>query len=385
MEASKDQNPNKTEFQSVDDDIDTQLSPATHQSEITPAEIGRESDSSTVTSSAVNVADIAECGINDGPKQNDPSSKTKKKKKKKKKTNPGSSDISSDTINENVQDDHSAAMSTSTELLLIQKAEVDREGSFQESTGAVSTSPFQEGEREDIQEGSLSGKKKKKKKKKKKASETDDFDVSVLSYNCDVLSSSPSNDRVPSQALSSDTAVPEAGEIKTNATKDHINPRASDETVSELTSDQQELLLTISTASGQNEIGCQESSITPEDNVQGDSSGKPKKKKKRKKKQKVEYNILSDSESGVVLATGITEIERVNLLQVMPAKSSAAGAMQQQSQTRNDAEAVTTQADTQLLCVHDVSATSHLNAGEAVELIKPDEDSSCTGQSLREE
>ena len=385
MEASKDQNPNKTEFQSVDDDIDTHLSPATHQSEITPAEIDRKSDSSTVTSSAVNVADIAECGINDGPKQNDPSDKTKKKKKKKKKkTNPGFSDTSSDTINENVQDDHSPAMSTSTELLLIQKAEVDRDGSFQESTGAVSTSPFQEGEREDIQEGSLSGKKKKKKKKKKKASETDDFDVSVLS-SCDVLSSPPSNDRVPSQALSSDTAVPEAGEIKSNATEDHRNPRTSDETVSELTSDQQELLLTISTASGQNEIGCQESSITPEYNVQGDSSGKPKKKKKRKKKQKVEYNILSDSESGVVLATGITEIERVNLLQVMPEKSSVAGAMQQQSQTRNDAEAMTTQADTQLLCVHDVSATSHLNPGEAVELIKPDEDSSCTGQSLREE
>ena len=300
MEASKDQNPNKTEFQSVDDDIDTQLSPATHQSEITLAEIGRESDSSTVTSSAVNVADIAECGINDGPKQNDPSGKTKKKKKK------------------------------------------------------------------------------------KASAETDDFDVSVLS-SCDVLSSPPSNDRVPSQALSSDTAVPEAGEIESNATEDHRNPRTSDETVSELTSDQQELLLTISTASGQNEIGCQESSITPEYNVQGDSSGKPKKKKKRKKKQKVEYNILSDSESGVVLATGITEIERVNLLQVMPEKSSAAGAMQQQSQTRNDAEAMTTQADTQLLCVHDVSATSHLNPGEAVELIKPDEDSSCTGQSLREE
>lgn len=69
----------------------------------------------------------------------------------------------------------------------------------------------------------------------------------------------------------------------------------------------------------------------------------------------------------------------------MPEKSSAAGAMQQQSQTRNDAEAMTTQADTQLLCIHDVSATSHLNAGEAVELIKPDEDSSCTGQSVREE
>ena len=284
MEASRNQNPNRTEFQSVDDGIDTQLSPATHQSEITPAGIGRETDSCTVTSSAVTVAEFAECEINDGPKQNDPSGKTKKKKKKKKKkTNPGSSDTSSDTINENVQGDHSAT-SISTELLLIQKAEVDREGSFQESTGAVS-SPFQEVEREDVQEGTLSGKKKKKKKKKKKASETDDFDVSVLS-SCDVLSSSPSNSRVPSQALSSDTAVPEAVEIKSDATKDPRNPRTSDDTVSELTSDQQELLLTISTASSQNEIGCHDSSITPEYNVQGDSSGKPKKKKKRKKKAK---------------------------------------------------------------------------------------------------
>lgn len=65
----------------------------------------------------------------------------------------------------------------------------------------------------------------------------------------------------------------------------------------------------------------------------------------------------------------------------MPEKSCAAGVMQQQSQTRNDAEATTNQADTQLLCVHDVSAT----AGETVEHSRPDEDSSSTGQSLREE
>ena len=373
MEASRNLNPNRTEFQSVDDGIDTQFSPATHQSEETPAEIGRKSDSchpelASATSSAVNEF---ECEINDDPKQNDPSGKTKKKKKKKKKkTNAGSSNTTSDTINETIQGDQS------TELLLIQKAEVDREGSFQESTCTVS-SPFQESEREDIQEGALSGKKKKKKKKKKKASETGDFDVSVLS-SCDGLSSSPSNDMVPSEALSTDTAVPEAGAIKSDVTKD---PRNTDETVSELTLDQQELLLTISTASGQNEIGCQDSSITPEyNNVQGDSSRKPKKKKKKKKTKEVEYNILSGSEGGVVLATGITEIERVNLLQVMPEESCAAGVMQQ-SQTRNDAEAITTQADTQLLCVHDVAAT----AGETVENIKPDEDSSSNGQSLREE
>ena len=373
MEASRNLNPNRTEFQSVDDGIDTQFSPATHQSEETPAEISRKSDSchpelASATSSAVNEF---ECEINDDPKQDDPSGKTKKKKKKKKKkTNAGSSNTTSDTINENVQSDQS------TELLLIQKAEVDREGSFQESTCTVSSPSFQESEREDIQEGALSGKKKKKKKKKKKASETGDFDVSVLS-SCDVLSHSPSNDMVPSQALSTDTAVPEAGAIKSDLTK---YPRNT-ETVSELTLDQQELLLTISTASGQNEIGCQDSSITPEyNNVQGDSSRKPKKKKKKKKTKEVEYNILSGSEGGVVLATGITEIERVNLLQVMPEESCAAGVMQQ-SQTRNDAEVITTQADTQLLCVHDVSAT----AGETVENIKPDEDSSCTGQSLREE
>ena len=381
MEASRNQTPSRTEFQSVDDGIDTQLSPATRQ--VTPAENGRESDScselaSTVTSSAVTEAEFAECEIKDDLKQNDPSSKKKKKKKKKKKTNPGSPDTSSDTINEHVQGDHSA--STSTELLLIQKAEVDRDGSLQESTGTVS-SPFQEGEREDIQEATLSGKKKKKKKKKKKSLETGDFDVSVLSSS-DVLSNSHSNDGVPSpQALSSDTTVPEAGEIKSDVNKDPRNTRASDETVSELTLDQQELLLTIATTSGQNEMRCQDSSITPEYNVQGDSSGKAKKKKKRKKNKEVEYNILSRSESGVVLATGITEIERVNLLQVMPEKSCAAGVMQQQSQTRNDAEAITTQADTRLLCVHDVSAT----AGETVEHIKPGEDSSSTGQALREE
>lgn len=255
-------------------------------------------------------------------------------------------------------------------------AEVDKEGSFQESAGTVS-SPFQEGEpeREDIQEGALCGKRKKKKKKKKKlASETGDFDV---------ISNSPSNDRTPSQALSSDTTVPEAGEIKSDATEDPRNQEftTTDETLSELTSDQQELLLTISTTSDQNEIGCHGSSITPDYNVQGNSSRKPKKKKKRKKNQEVEYNILSDSESGVVLATGITEIERVNLLQVMSERSCAAGVVQQQSRNTNDAEAITTQAETQMLCVHDVSAT----AGDTVEPIKPDEKGSSTGQSLREE
>ena len=368
MEASRNQN--------------TQSSPVTHRSEITTAEIGQESDScpelapaSSITCSAVNVAEF-ECEINNNPKQNDPSGKKKKKKKKKKKTNPGSSDSTSDTINENVPGDRPVTL-TSTEPLLLQKPEVEDEGSFQESISIVS-SPFQEGEREDIQEGTLAGRKKKRKKKKKKAPETADFDVSLLDR-CNVNFCPASNDSAPSQALSCEIPVPEADEIKIGVTKDHRNKEST--TTDETVSDQQELLLAISTASGENEIGCNDSSITPEYNVQGDSCGKRKKKKKRKKKQEVEYNILSDSESGVVIATGITEIERVNLLQVTPERSCEAGVAQQKSQNTDDAEATTTQVDTQLLGVHDVSAT----AGDTVELIKPDEESSFTGQSLREE
>ena len=370
MEASRNQNPNRTEFQAADDAIDTQPTP------VAPAEIDRERYScpelaSTVTSSAVNEF---QCEINDDLKYNDASSKKKKKKKKKKKTNPGSPDTTADTIDENVQGDHPATSTTSTEPL-IQKAEVDV--SFQESASTVS-SALQEGEREGIQEGSLPGKKKKKKKKKKKAQETGDFDVSVLSL-CDANSSSPSNDRVSSQALSSDSTVQEARrEIKTVIAKDPRDQESTitDETVSERTSDQQELLLTIPTTSGQNV-----SRITGEHNTQGDSSGKTKKKRKKKKKQEVEYNILSDSESGVVLATGRAEIERVNLLQVVPGRSCTTEVVQQQSQNANDAEALTTQANTQLLCVHDVSAI----AGDTLEQIKPDEESSSTSQSLREE
>lgn len=201
-----------------------------------------------------------------------------------------------------------------------------------------------------------------------------------MSSLCDGNSNSPSNDRVPSKALSSDRKVQEAHGIKSEITKDPRDQESTaDETISELTSEQHELLLI--TASGQNEIGCHDSSITEEYSVQGDSSGKTKKKKKRKKKQEVEYNILSDSESGVVLATGITEIERANLLQVqVPERSCTTEVMQQKSQNTND-EASTAQADTQLLCVHDVSAT----AGDSVELIKPDEGSSSTTQSNREE
>lgn len=381
MEASRNQNPNRTEFQAADDAFDTKLTPIAIacQSEITPAEIDREKDScpelvssSTVSSSTVNELEFK---VNDDLKHNDANSK-KKKKKKKKKTNPGSSDTTSDNIDANAQGDNPV---TST---LMQKAEVD-EGSFLESTNTGS-SAFQEGEREDTKEGIHPGKRKKKKKKKKKTPatpETGEFDLSVLSP-CDVNSNLPSNDRSLSQAHSSDRIVQEANEIESVITKDPRNQESmTDETVSELTSDQQELLLTISTTSGQNEICCNDSNITEECSVPGDSAKKTKKKRKKKKKKEVEYNIVSDSESGVVLATGRAEIEVVSLLQVAPERNCTTDVVQQQSQNTNDAEAVAGQADTQLLCVHDIAATS----GDTVELIKPDDDSSSNSQSVREE
>lgn len=375
MEASRNQNPYRTEFQAADDAFDTKLTPIACQSEITPAEIDREKDScpelassSTVTSSTVNELEFK---IKD---DNDANSK-KKKKKKKKKTNPGSSDTTSDKIDANVQGDNPV---TST---LMQKAEVD-EGSFLESTNTAS-SAFQEGEREDTKEGIHPGKTKKKKKKKKKTPETPEtgeFDLSVLSP-CDVNSNLPSNDRSLSQAHSSDRIVEEASEIESVITKDPRNQESmTNETVSELTSDQQELLsLAISATSSQNEICCNDSNITKECSVPGDSAKKTKKKRKKKKKQEVEYNILSDSESGVVLATGRAEI--VSLLQVAPERNCTTEVMQPQSQNTNDAEAVAGQADTRLLCVHDIAATS----GDTVELIKPDDDSSSNSQSVREE
>ena len=380
MEASRNQNPNRTEFQAADDAFDTKLTPIACQSEITPAEIDQEKDSrpelassSTVTSSTVNELEFK---INDDLKHNYANSKTKKKKKKKKKTNPGSSDTTSDNIDANVQGDDPV---TST---LMQKPEVD-EGCFLESTNTVS-SAFQEDEREDTKEGIHPGKKKKKKKKKKKTPdtpETGEFDLSVLSPPCDVNSNLPSNDSL-SQAHSSDRIVQEASEIESVITKDPRNQVSmTDETVSELTSGQQELLLTIPTTSGQNEICCNDSNITEECSVPGDSAKKTKKKRKKKKKQEIEYNILSGSESGVVLATGRAEMEVVSLIQVAPERNCTTDVMQQQSQNTNDAEAVAGQADTQLLCVHDIAATS----GDTVELIKPDDDSSSNSQSVREE